>query len=166
MQTLSDLCVAKLAGNKKVRETQVYQDSEIKYIKNLGEKLHRKKEIYLFNLCRWYLIEYLTPDEVKGFDCQVYHSVDLEKLEHWQRAMWAACEVCFGEYHSAQDCVERIRQELQFEHARKRYLNFKLEDFEKTLSEKCPNMKGNVRDWYQVFLKSPPRFLLYGDFFG
>lgn len=162
MKSLSNMCV--VASSTDAFSTQIYKDAEIKYIQCLGKKLQEKKEKYFFNLCRYYLIFYFHHPDVR--DGQLYEHIDLSKLTHWQRAMWAACEVCFGEFHTAQDCVNRIRQELPFEHQQNKYLNFPVEKFEKSLAERCPNMKGNVNDWYLVFLNVPPKILLYEDFFG
>jgi hypothetical protein len=98
---------------------------------------------------------------------QAYEIVeDLSTLTHWQLAMWAACEVCFGVFHDPKNCVARIRMELPFEHEYNRCLKYTMDNFEKTLKEKCPKMKGNVHDWYEVFLTVPTKILLYEDFFG
>jgi len=162
MNSLSNLCVIVLSSsNPSVLLTQGYKDAEIKYIRNFYQKLQMKKEKYFFDLCRYYLIFHYHHNED-----QLYQYIDLTRLTHWQRAMWAACEVCFGNFHSAQDCVNRIRQELPYEHQRGNYLKFTIQKFETSLLENCPNMKGNVHDWYEVFLNVPPNILLYEDFFG
>lgn len=165
MNSLSNLCVVASSSNPSAFSTPAYKDAEIRYIKSFYQKLQMKKDRYFFNLCKYYLIFHFIPDDYQHDD-QLYQYIDLEKLTHWQRAMWAACEVCFGDFHSAQDCVDRIRLELPFEHQRGNCLKFTMERFEKSLTKNCPNMKGNVHDWYKVFLNAPPKILLYEEFFG
>lgn len=146
---------------------QTYIDAECKYIRDFYAKLKAKKERYFFRLCLYYL-GHRTVRIVhrNGFELLPYEFVDLEQLEHWQRAMWAACELCFGVIHTPETCIDRIRMELHYSHQHGRYLNFPIQKFENSLTLNCPNMKGNVHSWYKVLLNVPPQMLLYEDFFG
>ena len=170
--SLSNLCIVAIS-NQSIQSTlsstikQTHIDAECKYIRDFYAKLKAKKERYFFRLCLYYL-GHRTVRIVhrNGFELLPYEFVDLEQLEHWQRAMWAACELCFGVFHTPEACVARIRIELPYSHQHGRYLNFPIQKFENSLTLNCPNMKGNVHAWYKVLLNVPPQMLLYEDFFG
>lgn len=168
---LNNLCVVAISNKpvifkKEITTLQSYMDAECKYIRNFYAKLKATKERYFFRLCLYYLGHRTVRIVYNGFELLPYEFVDLEQLNHWQRAMWAACELCFGIFHTPEACVERIRMELPWAHQHGKYLNFSIQKFENSLIKNCPNMKGNVHAWYKVLLNVPPRMLLYEDFFG
>ena len=164
MQSLTSLCVKICSQDPSSVSHQAYTDAEIRYIQELGNRLRLKKTQYFLRLCKYYLAFSILRG--RGNDSEAYSKFDLRTMTHWQLAMWAACEVCFGHYHTASECVGRVRQELPFEHVHHRHLEFTTEKFEQTLQNRCPTMKGNVHDWYKVFKNVPSKILLYEDFFG
>jgi hypothetical protein len=145
----------------------VLDDAVAKFAQDLGSRLRRKKERHFFELCRLYLVFYVTRrDDLVVTGDVAYQYMPNTSLPHWQLAQWCACEIVFGHYHTAEDAVARIRMELPFEHVNDRFLDFTLEAFEQSLKENCPNMKGNVHDWYKVFMNVPTKILEYEEFFG
>ena len=169
MRSLASLCIvqcSKTPGIASKLEVSGYEDAEIRYIRELGKRLEEKKNRYFFELCRCYFIFYSLKHGEEYTDYKPVDLVNLKKLTHWQRAMVTACEVCFGDLYSAENCVLRIRDGLPNEHKRGRNLKFTMEKFEETLQRECPGMKGNVHAWYKVFMNGPPEMLLFDDVFG
>lgn len=170
-KTLVDLCLEKVAqkyGDQNIVESlndnsSAILNAEESYIRRLKDRLEKKQQRHLFYLCWIYYVFYKTR---KNDLMCAYHDVDFRALSHWKLAQWAAAEVVFGHFHDAEDCVARIRMELPFEHSRGRCQAFKVEKFEKALAKHCPGMKGNVYDWFQVFLQVPRKILEYETFFG
>ena len=84
--------------------------------------------------------------------------------------MWAACEVTLGYantgYHNPVDCVERVREELPWEHSKGRHTEFSVAAFEEALAKHCPDCVGDTDAWYQVFLTVPTKILTNESFFG
>lgn len=175
MKSLSGLS---LIAYQKAKSTQdayaigIISEVERKFIREVWQRLQMRKKQHFIQLCELYCAFYMMPhfglfpplDRLRV----VYGlcPTDLSDLPTWKVIQWAACEVTFGHFHTPEDAVERIRNELPWEHQHGRCLNYTMEAFEGALAKNCPGMKGNVHDWHEVFKHVPRKILLYESFFG
>lgn len=134
-----------MSGEQKI----VSDDQKMRYLEHV-ENLYKKF--------------YSAPHED---ECAcAYDNLDWDRIHDWQIVIWAACEVAHGHFHDGASCVERIRQELPWEHSNGWHLDYPVEAFERAYAENCPNAQGSTEAWYKVFQHVPVKILSNEDFFG